>query len=144
MSLCFSGDCCCEAALCGGEYFNCSKPIQLGTKKKLVFRVLKRQNSRSFRGFLPWTHWGPNKAPKPQLNFPPPNINYFPTALSLQTLHFIYFKKMIWSWNRIFTAEGFRQLNVFDHLTSQKVRSFRTFSKVNCSELYSMKHIFEL
>ena len=79
MSLCFSSDCCCEAALCGGEYFNCSKPIQSGTKKKLVFRVLKRQNSRSFRGFapwtptrvLPWTHWGPNKAPKPSAELCP-------------------------------------------------------------------------
>ena len=27
-------------------------------------------------------------------------------------------------------AEGYRQLNVFDHLVSQKVRSFRTFSKL--------------
>ena len=32
--------------------------------------------------------------------------------------------------NRTFTAEGYRQLNVFDHLISQKVRSFRTFSKL--------------
>ena len=85
MSLCFSGDCCCEAALCRGEYFNCLKPIQSGTKKKLVFRVLKRQNSRSSRGFapctptrvLPWTYWRPKKAPKPSAELcPPPHPQY--------------------------------------------------------------------
>ena len=27
-------------------------------------------------------------------------------------------------------AEGYRQLNVFDHLISQKVNAFRTFSKL--------------
>ena len=78
--LVLSGDCCCEAALCGGEYVNCSKPIQLGTKKKLVFRVLKRQNSRSFGGFAPGPHQGPALDPlgayqgplNPQLNFAPP------------------------------------------------------------------------
>ena len=32
------------------------------------------------RGALPWTHWEPSSAPKPQLNFAS-NINYFPTAL---------------------------------------------------------------
>ena len=37
---------------------------------------------------------------------------------------------MIWNWNRTFTEEGYRQLNVFDHLISQKVRSSRTFSKL--------------
>ena len=93
MSLCFSGDCCCEAALC-------SNPPKLGTKKKLVFRVLKRQNSRSFRGFCPpgsppgscpGPTGGLTRPPNPQLNFapPPPNINYFPTALSLLFKHFI-------------------------------------------------------
>ena len=32
--------------------------------------------------------------------------------------------------NRTFTGEGYRQLNVFDHPNSQKVRAFRTFSKL--------------
>ena len=79
MSLCFSGDCCCEAAVCRGEYFNCSKPIQSGTKKKLAFRVLKRQNSRSFRGFAPWTPPGSCLGPTGGLKWPPnPQLNFAP------------------------------------------------------------------
>ena len=53
---------------------------QLGTKKKLVFRVLKRQNLRSFRGFCPpgsppgyypGSTGGLTRPPNPQLNFVP-------------------------------------------------------------------------
>ena len=32
--------------------------------------------------------------------------------------------------NRTFMAEGYGQLNAFDHLINQKVRPFRTFSKL--------------
>ena len=70
MSLCFSGDRCCEAALCGGEYF---KTHTVWYQEKLVFRVLKWPYSRSFRRLRPLDpHQGPaldslgaNSAPKP-------------------------------------------------------------------------------